>query len=92
MLVAANQHGSSGWNSIDLLPRLASGLLEKLLRLVDLGRQVRASASIRVVQEHQGPVGFADLLLRDGALAAVLLAIVSCRGWYDGNHCREDGW
>lgn len=44
-------------------------LLQQFLGLVDLGRQVRAAASIGVVEEHQGSVGLADLFLGEGALA-----------------------
>lgn len=48
-------------------------LLQKLLCLVHLGRQVRAAATIGVVQEHQGTVGLANLVLGDGTLTIVTL-------------------
>lgn len=44
--------------------------IEKLLGLVDLGGQVRAAASVGVVEQHGGSVSLADLVLGDGALAA----------------------
>ena len=44
-------------------------LLEELLGLVDLGGEVGAAAAVGVVQQHQGAVGLADLLLGEGALA-----------------------
>lgn len=44
--------------------------VEKFLGLVDLGRQIRAAASIGVVEQHGGSVSLADLVLGDGALAA----------------------
>lgn len=44
-------------------------LLQELLRLVDLGGEVRAAASIGVVEEHHGSVGLADFVLRDLFLA-----------------------
>lgn len=47
--------------------RLCRALLQKLFRLVDLGRQVRASASIGVVQQHHLPVLLADHVTRDAA-------------------------
>lgn len=50
-------------------PPLAGILLEELLGLVDLGGEVGAAATVGVVQQHQGAVGLADLLLGEGALA-----------------------
>ena len=50
-------------------PPLAGVLLEELLGLVDLGGEVGAAAAVGVVQQHQGAVGLADLLLGEGALA-----------------------
>ena len=47
------------------------GLLQKLLGLVDLGGQVRAAATIGMVEKHEGAVGLADLVLSDGALAVL---------------------
>jgi hypothetical protein len=44
-------------------------LVEKLLGFVDLGRQVGASASIGVVEQHERAVSLSDLFLGDGALA-----------------------
>lgn len=60
--------------------KLECVLLEELFRLVDLGGKVGASASVRVVQQHQRPVGLADLVFRDGALAVeeYCQRIVSC--------------
>jgi hypothetical protein len=45
-------------------------LLQKLLRLVNLGRQIGAPAPIRMIQQHQLPVVFANLILRQAPLAA----------------------
>ena len=39
-------------------------LLQKLLRLIDLRRQIRTSSSIRMVQHHQRTVVLPDSLLR----------------------------
>lgn len=43
---------------------------QKLLRLVDLGGEVRAAASVGVVEEHHSSVGLANLVLCDLPLAA----------------------
>ena len=45
-------------------------LFQELLSLVDLGRQVRTPAAVGVIQEHQRPVRLADLVFRNGSLAA----------------------
>lgn len=39
-------------------------LLQNLLRLVDLARQIRAPSPIRMVQQHHLPVSFPDIRLR----------------------------
>lgn len=42
----------------------STGLLQQLLRLINLGRQIRTPASIRVIQQHQLPMRFSDLVSR----------------------------
>lgn len=44
-------------------------LVEELLGFVDLGGQVRAAATVGVVEEHELTVVLADLVLVQGALA-----------------------
>lgn len=44
-------------------------LVQEFLGLVDLCGEVGASASVGVVEEHELPVGLADLVLGDAALA-----------------------
>ena len=43
-------------------------LLQELLRLVNLGGKVGAAAAVGMVEKHHGPVGLADLFLRDRPL------------------------
>src|SRR4051812_4907754 len=45
-----------------------SALLQHLLRLIDLRRQVRAPAAIGMVQQHQCAMRLADFVLGDGSL------------------------
>lgn len=49
-------------------------LIQQLLGLIDLCREIRATASIRMVQQHNRPVGLADFVLGDGPLTAHHLA------------------
>jgi hypothetical protein len=46
-------------------------LVQKFLRFVDLGCEIRASTTIRVVQQHQLAVLLADLLLVQSPLAVL---------------------
>ena len=52
-------------------------LVEEFLGLVDLGGQVRATATIGVVEEHELTVLLADLVLVEGTLAVELIRRVS---------------
>lgn len=47
-------------------------LLQKLLRLIHLRRQVRTPSSIGVIKQHQLPVIFADLVFCKISLAVIL--------------------
>lgn len=47
--------------------------VEELLGLVDLGRQVRAAATIGVVEKHKLAVLLADLVLVKGTLPIYLV-------------------
>ena len=57
-------------NGVDIRPRgIRLGVfVEKLLGFVDLGRQVGASTTIRVVKQHELAVLLADLVLVQRAL------------------------
>jgi hypothetical protein len=59
-----NDPSVSPWERV-----LGGILLEELLGLVDLCGQIGTAAAVGVVQEHQRPVGFADLVLGDGGFA-----------------------
>lgn len=44
--------------------------IQELLGLVDLGREVRTSASVGVVEEHELTMLFADFILVQGSFTA----------------------
>jgi len=48
--------------------KLLRGFLQELFRLVNFGGQVRASAAIRMVQEHQLSMIFPYLVFRERSL------------------------
>jgi len=53
-------------------------LVEKLLCLVYLARQVRAATTIRVIEKHQCAVRLANLLLSQARFAVVYPWLASC--------------
>lgn len=61
-------------------------LIQKLFRLINLGREVRTSAAIGVVEQHQLTVFLADLVLIQCAFPVRLGSSISDEG---PNNVRE---
>lgn len=62
--------GAHVYSPLDAGVFLLDLLLQHLLRLVDLGREIRAAPAVRVVQQHELAVLLAQELLGDAAFAA----------------------
>lgn len=49
-------------------------LLQKLFRFVDLCRQVRASASVRMVEQHELPMSLSDHFFRESSVPVPIVS------------------
>jgi hypothetical protein len=73
---------------------LSKSLVEQFLCLVDLCGQIRASASIGVVQEHELSMVLAHFVLGQCSLPGSLLLVYGCEiscseGTYDSSKIKE---